>query len=208
MSLASKIHLRPEEKIIAVVRRYGLVYYWKYLFGLGIMFASAFFMFWLITQGVLGYALFILGLVVGLLIILLTWFFNHANVLLVTSERVVDVARTGLFEEYLTTIGFFDIKDIFATRRGIAGTIFSYGNVTIAAKGGELVIETDPVKRPQAVVNIILEAREDYRQKRRIGTNEAIYKNFIKLISELSEEELCEVKDLVDARLTGLGGTA
>ncbi len=172
------------------------------------MFASAFFLFWLITQGILGYVIFILGLITGLFAIFLTWFFNHANVLVVTNERVVDIARTGLFEEYLTTIGFFDIKDIFATRRGILAALFGSGQVTISAKGGEIMIETDPIKRPQAVVNVILEAREEYRQKRRVGTNEAIYKNFIKIISDLPEEELCEVKDLIDARLTGLGEAA
>ncbi|MFA7653704.1 MAG: hypothetical protein WCX97_01515 [Candidatus Magasanikbacteria bacterium] len=207
MSLASKIHLRSEERMVIVIRRHGLVYGWKYLLGLGMLFASAFFASWLLAQNWWGQMLLVVGLVVGLLVIFLVWFFNYTNVLVVTDERVVDIVRPGLFEEYLTTIGFFDIKDIFVSRRGVLSTLFGCGRVTIATKSGELMIETDIIARPQSVVNTILETRDDYRQKRRVGTNEAIYKNFIKIIPELSEEELCEVKDLVDVRLSGFGGS-
>ena len=68
MSIEKKINLHSAEEVIQVVRRHGVVYFWHYLLGLGIMIVKSFLMFWLFAQGWWGYAVFIAGMILGIFI--------------------------------------------------------------------------------------------------------------------------------------------
>ena len=104
MSLAKKIQLKDDEKIILVVQPYILTYVWKYVFGLAFLFVSSFFMFRLFFYGWWGKAVFWLGMFLGFYIIFRAWLMSHTNVLVVTSERVVDIHRLGWFDEIISSV--------------------------------------------------------------------------------------------------------
>jgi len=201
VSLAKKIHLREGEEIIAIVRRYLLVYLWRYFLGLAILFLTAFFMFWLFSRGWWGEVLFGLGIFIGLLIIFSTWFFRRHNILAVTTERVVDVQRSGWFDEEISSIGFLEIKDIAVRKHGVLAMIFNYGQLTILPKSQQFVLEVDALYRPQRLQSLLLEKSQIYRSNRRVATAETIYNNFLKIIPELSDQELEKVLALTTEQL-------
>ncbi len=205
MSLAKKINLRAGEDIVEVVRPYSLASLWLYFLGLAFLLASAFFMFWLISQGWWGYVVLGLGFLVGVWIIIRTWFFNRSNYLVVTSDRVVDVTRLGWFEEIISTAGYLDIKDAFIHKRGIFANIFNYGTITIESKSQQVVLELEKVHHPAQVQSLVMTQAEKYRLQRRVVNQESIFHNFLKIIPDLSESELIEVQDLIVEQLEERG---
>ena len=204
MSIEKKINLHSAEEVIQVVRRHGVVYFWHYLLGLGIMIVKSFLMFWLFAQGWWGYAVFIAGMILGIFIIARAWFHHRQNLAVITSERVVDVHRPGWFSEAVSPVGHLDIQDVFVEKRGIWASIFNYGNVIVRSKNNQTVLCLEHVPEPHRVADAILSAREKHRQNRRLASHQAVYNSFVKILPELSEAELCEVQDLANDQLAKL----
>ncbi len=204
MSLEKKINLRPSEDVLKVVRKHGVVYLWQYLLGFGLMIVTAFFIFWLIGKGWWGYLLLVMGMLLGVLMIVRAWFFSYYNITVVTTERLVDISRAGLFREVLSPIGYLDIQDVFVEKRGVWAGMFNFGNIIVKTKNDQVVILIEKAPTPHLLVDMVLTARETYRQNRRVANKEVIYKNFVKILPELSEAELCEIQDLIETQLASL----
>ena len=201
MNLANKIHLRPEEEVLEIVRRYGLTYFWRYFFGLLIMLATSFFMFWMFSRGWWGRSLYGFGMFLGLFIIFRAWYFSKHNFLAITNERVVDICRLGWFDEIISSVGYGDIKDVYFRKKGIFANIFNYGSLFVETKSQKMVLEADRVKAPQKLLALITETSENFRRGKHLVGKQALYSGFLKIINELSEEEVCEIKDLLENRL-------
>lgn len=205
MSLAKKINLHVGENIVEVVRPYTLASAWLHVIGLAFLFASAFFMFWLISQGWWGYIVLGLGFALGIFIIFRTWFFNRSNYLVITSDRVIDVTRLSWFEEIISAVGYLDIKDAFIHKRGIFANIFNYGTISIETRNQQVVLELEKVHYPGKVQSLVMSQAEKYRLQRRLVNKDSIFNNFIKIIPDLSEPELIEVQDLITEQLEQAG---
>lgn len=201
MNFAKKIHLRPNEEIITVIRAGFLPYLWQYFFGILFVLASFFFMFWLLAQGWWGNVLFGFGIFIGSYICFRTWFYHHFNLLIVTTERIVDVNRLSWFDEVVSAAGWLDIKDIFVRRRGIWANLFDYGLITIETKSQQAVLELNKIKQPQKMQTLLEDLWDRYKQDKKKISKSDIYNEFIHLLPNLSEEELCEIKDLVEENL-------
>lgn len=201
MSLAKKIHLRSGEAIVEVVRRYQLTLVWQYLIGGAIIFLVSFFLFWLLSKGWPGRILLGVGIFLGIFVIFRAWFFWRRNIFVITTDRLVDISRATWFEEIISTVGFMDLKDIFAVKKGLLPGIFNYGSLVVEAKGENVVLEIPRVRNPERILADIIQKLEDYRQKRKVGSREAIYNGFLDLIPELSEEDLRAVRALIDVEL-------
>src|SRR3989338_3280379 len=197
MSLATKIHLRENEQIVAVVRPYGLTSFWLYSIGLIFLGFTAFFTFWLFAHDWWGKTLFGLGMAAGLYVVFHTWFFNHYNYWVITSERVADINRLSWFEETISVVGYLEMRDIVIRRRGFFPTLFNYGLISIETRSGQSVVELDRVHVPQSIQTLIEEQVKLYRSHRHVSTNEAVFHNFLKLISTLPEAQLLLVEKKV-----------
>lgn len=204
MSLEKKIQLRPSEEIDLVVRRSGAVFAWRYIFGFGILFVTAFYLFWFLAQGWWGTTVVVLGFLIGLYIIFHAWFFWKNNMLIVTNERVVDINRLGWFEELISTAAYSDIKDIYLHRKGLFASIFNYATVVIESKSQRSLLELPSVSEPEKVLALVLDKNDQYESHKGLLKKQAVYERFLQIIPELSEAELCEVLDLVDLRLANL----
>ena len=204
MSLEKKIQLHPNEEINLIVRRSGAVFLWRYILGFGILFATAFYLFWLLAQGWWGTVIVGLGSLIGVYIIFHAWFFWKSNMLVVTDERVVDVSRLGWFEELISTAAYSDIKDIYLHRKGLFANIFRYATLVIESKSQRALLELPAVSQPEKVLALVLDKNEQYESRKGLMKKQAVYDRFLQIVPELSEAELCEVLDLVDLRLANL----
>lgn len=204
MSIAKKIHLRENEQILSVVERYALTYFWKYPVGLIILFADSFFMFKLLSFSWWGDVIFVLAMLIGLFIIFRVWFYNHVNIFIITSERIVDVQRSSLFDEVVTSVGYADIKDIAVRKKGVFANVFGYGNIIIQTNSEHFVLDISAVRDPQKIHNTIVQADEKYKQNRHLANTRAVYENFIKSIPNLSAEDLAAVLELTRVQLEKL----
>ena len=201
MSIAKKIHLKDDEKIVSVVGPHLLSYIWKYLFGLAFLFVFSFFMFQLFFYGWWGKFVYGLGMFCGVYIILHTWFMNHSNVLVVTSDRVVDIHRLGWFDEIISSVSYLDIKDVAVRKTGIAQSLFNFGGIAIATKSQQFVLEILNISNPAKHQLLLADISQQYKQDVKIANMQVIYNNFIKIIPDLPDGDLAEVRALIDEQL-------
>ena len=203
MSIAKKIHLKDDEKIILVVQPYILTYIWKYLLGLAFLFVSSFFMFRLFFYGWWGKAAFGLGMFLGFYIIFRAWLMNHANVLVVTGERVVDIHRLGWFDEIISSVSYSDIKDVAVRKKGIMQSLFNFGGIAIATKSQQFVLEILNISNPAKIQLLLSDISQQYKQDIKTANMQVIYNNFIKIIPDLTDGDLKEAKQLIEEQLGG-----
>lgn len=201
MSLARKINLRKGEEIVLIIKAFLFTYFWFYLLGFVIMGAASFAMFWLFSQGVWGYVVYGITMVVGLYIIFRTWYFNNKNFSVVTTERLVDINRTGWFDEYLSVIHFNDIVDVYIRKRGFWPNILNYGSISIKTDDDQRPFELNQIKSPQKTLDLILEYKNIFANNKNLRDQNTIYNAFINIIPDLDEAQLCEIRDLADEQL-------
>lgn len=197
MSLSKKINLREGERVIQIERRYGLSDWWKYGLGLVFLALPSFFMFQLFWQGWWGYVIYTLGILLGLYIIFRVWFFNHFNLFVLTSERIVDVHRVGWFDQIISSISHKDIKDISVRKKGFLANVFNYGSVIVRSQSDQFFLDIIKIHHPQELQTVLIEVGEQYRQNRQLLNTKTIYRNFIKIIPDLSDEQLKTVSQLI-----------
>ena len=195
MSLSKKIHLREDEKILEIIRRYWLTDLWKYIISFVFLFVSSFSMFYLFSYGWQGYLVFGTGFLIGIYIILRTWFFSNYNMFVVTSERIADVHRAGWFDEIISSVGHKDVKDVAVRKKGVLANIFNYGSLVVQSSSQQFVLEVVKIHFPQEAQARLGEIRERYLSNRKLANMQAVYHNFLKIIPDLSDEELKNVSE-------------
>lgn len=201
MSVAKKIQLRNGEEIIAVIHPYWLKRGWRYILGAIFIFASFFFIFWLFRQGFWGYVMFVFGVMIGVHLIFTAWFFRRTNCLVITSERIVDITRLGWFDEVISSANYFEIKDVSIRKKGVFANIFNYGAITVQTKNQQVVLELPDIRNPVKVYNLIFEISEESRKKRMKCDSRTVYESFVKIIPELSGEDLDKIRVLISEHL-------
>lgn len=198
MSLNKKINLREGERIFQIIRTYYLTMWWKYLLGLIFLSVTSFFMFQLFSYSYVGYVVYGLGIFVGIFLLFRTWFFLHFNYLVVTNERIIDFYRSGWFDVVMSSIGYREIEDVSIRKKGVFSAMFNYGNLIIKSKSNHFVIEVIKIRHPQKIQTLLQETSEQFRQDRKLLDSRVIYKNFIKAIPELTDDELLEAKQTIE----------
>lgn len=201
MSISKKIHLRADEEILEVLRRYPLTYFYTYFFGFVLMVVATFFISWLFGQGWWGMVLYGLAVSCGFFLILQTWYFVHVNMLVITNQRVVDIARVSLLDEVVSSVGFTDIVDISFRKRGLFPNLFNYGDLHLQTKSNQFILEVAKIYKPQKIVNYLMEQIEFYRDGKGEMAVEEIYNKFLKIIPELTDEELFYADDMIHNKL-------
>jgi len=140
-------------------------------------------------------------MLVGLYIIFRTWYFVRKNFSVITTERLVDINRTGWFDEYLSVVYFGDIIDIYVRKSGIWSNVLNFGSVSVKTFDEEKTLEINNIKSPQRILDLILEYKNLFNKRKKLRDNDSIYKTFVNIIPDLDEPQLCEIRDLVDEQL-------
>ncbi|HLC70278.1 MAG TPA: hypothetical protein VJH75_04530 [Patescibacteria group bacterium] len=204
MSLAKKINLRDGEEILFTFRRYVVTTYPAYLLGLAFIATSMFFSVWLFGQGLWGEVAFGLGLVVGLYIILHTWFFSKNNFLTVTSQRIVDVNRVGWFDEVISACYFREVRDIYVRKKGVFANLFNYGTITIETTNDRNVLQLTHIHDSTKAATALRDEMALALEKSQGKVVEDIYEDFVEIVPELTPDELLHISDVVNERLDEL----
>lgn len=202
MSLAKKINLKPEERIVAIVRPYVVTYGWKYFVGLAFLFAFSFFMFRLFFYGWWGYIVYGLGMFLGVYIIFRAWFMASKNVLVITGERVADIHRLGWWDEIISSVNYLDVKDVAVRKRGVGQNLFDFGGLAIQTKSQQFILEIINIRHPQKIQTLLADAAQQYRQDRKVANTRVIYENFIKIIPDLPDAELACAQKLIQEQMS------
>ncbi len=158
MNWEKKINQGEREEILEVVSPHPLVYWPRYILAAFILFPTIFFASWLLTHPGWGSAVFIVGLVLSINLVLKAWFFSTYNGLVVTSERLVDVDRPGWFAESIMTLPLSRIKEIRIVKKGFFNTVCNLADIIITPHDDDGEFEIRHVKAAQQVERLIWEA--------------------------------------------------
>lgn len=162
MSIGKQIKLKEGEKVVNIVKRYGLTFFWHWIIIFALFVVPFFFMFWLFNHSWWGQALFIIPVALGILILVRTLFIWKKNIFIITTHRVVDIDQRGFFDKVVSDVPYDQIEDVSGRIRGFWGTIFRYGNLQIQTGHSKVLIVVERIKQPVYLQQEINELREQY----------------------------------------------
>jgi len=105
---------------------------------------------------------------------------------LVTDQAIIDVKWHGWFHRTATKILFSDIQGVTYETKGISGTLFHYGTITVEKVSTGGTISLDNVSRPRLVAAAILQNMEQHLHTKNIKDA----KHIQELLSDVVSREL------------------
>lgn len=158
----SRIPLRKDEQIIARFRRYGLTLVGQWVIALIPLVCAGVYMFALFRQGTWGTVVFTTLIILTCILTLRIVLLSRGSVLMLTSHRIIDTAKEGIFRKVITEVEMDDIEDITVIQRGILKTLCNCGTVEIHIRDSKTRIRVDHMHRPVGVQRLIREVRRRY----------------------------------------------
>jgi len=204
MSIGGKIGLKHGETFIELRRHTFFAYLFLYFLGILILFIDAFFIFWLIGQGIYGYAIITLGMLLGLYIIVRAFRRQRKNYWILTDQRIIDIDKTGWLEESVASIDLDSIVDIVVTKKGLRAKIFNYGNLQIETGNEQYLIIIDKIRKPKKFADLLQELCQTSKRKQIENDLESIIDSFVCAIPELALKQLEQIQDRISAEIENI----
>lgn len=160
MAVTKIIQLKPDEKVIIIYRRYGWTYIGPMVVTIVLLLIPFFLLTLLFAWGWWGIAAFVVILVIAVWYGLrkaITWYYNAC---IITSQRVVDIDQRGFFDRTVSELPHTKVQDVSYRVKGLLGTLFRVGTVTIQALPGLPKIELRRMKHPMQIADLLTQLRE------------------------------------------------
>lgn len=161
--MSKDVHLKSDEEVLYELRRYGLTYFgWFVLIALFVGFPF-FYIFELFQMGWVGYILFFVPVSVGMFLFIRKWFYWSKNKMIVTTHRIIDFDRKGVFNKIISRLSYDEVEDISGEIKGFFGTIFRYGTIKISTGSGSIEIILNKVKDPVGIQAELKDLKQKYK---------------------------------------------
>ena len=191
------IILKKDERLLRIVRR-SLLTHALEIIAIGACFGFGFFfMFQLFQLGWWGQASFAFLLGLGAILLLKFLFARYRTVTYMTTHRIVDIDRRGLFRCSVSDVPYDRIEDISGHVTGFLGTIFRYGDVHIHTGRGMARVVIDRVFAPVLLQQYINELRMAYGERRKHLEAEDV----LRWINRASESELEDIRLAIEEKV-------
>ena len=193
MHIEKHLHLKPDEKIYVVLRRFWPVFWWQILSATLLIIAPFFFLFALFRIGNFGLIIFWLALLFGLVWFIRIYFVWYFNAFVLTSLRLIDIDQKGFWQRTVSEAGYDKIQDVTYQLKGVWQTFFKYGKVSIQTAGTTVLLELRSVRYPDEVQQLITVIQQKFLAKRPLSTPASSMANELrpkKGLDDLTNEEL------------------
>lgn len=151
--------LEDDEQVVAIVRSHMIYQLGRIIRALIILLAPFFFLIPLFEWGQWGIAVFVLGIVWGVILLFRIWVIAYSDSLIVTNYRVIDWNQRGLFDHIVSDVALEDIREVAFRVKGIVGTILNIGTVYLYTNQEDLTISLPAVKHPVKVQSLLKKMR-------------------------------------------------
>ena len=204
--LEDVLQLKEGEQVKSIARRHVATLVPTLFLALLLIVVPFFLLFPLFSWGIPGVVLFFVAVLIGIVVavrLLILW---DADVLIVTTLRVIDVDQSGLLTRTVSEAAMSAIQDVTWSRKGLIETVFRMGSINIQTAGAATVIGATCIPFPKETYELISELRHvtpgSSGSKDPVGENE--HKERLKTISRLletySSEELVRIESILKAR--------
>ena len=136
---------RPDEKVLQVVHRHPIVFFWP-LLQATLALAVAIIIQIFFGFGTAFYTVAVLAAFFIFAVLFKIFFIFNNSFCLITSQRVISVDQKGFFNRIITETEFSKIQDVSNSTAGMIGTTLNVGQVIIqtAGKENKLIIKQIP----------------------------------------------------------------
>jgi len=200
--LEDVLQMKDGEDVKEIIRRHWLTLVPGLFLAFILIVVPFFLMFPLFAWGVLGASLFVIAVVIGIIVAIRAFLLWDADVLVVTSLRLVDVDQRGVFTRIVSEAPLTSIQDVSWSRKGMLETLFRVGTVRVQTAGTQSAIEVHRIANPERVNDAINNLRNKTEPRRSDLDPERHEK--LKKISSLLEgfsfEELTRIESILKAR--------
>ncbi len=155
MKQLEKLGLRPGEAVRAVVRRHWIHSLRAVTVAVLICFVALFFMYALVSRGPIGASIFAALLISAALYGSREWISWYRTIVVLTTERVIDVDQRGFFSRLVSEAPLDRIQDVSYGTHGILQTAFGVGSITIKTAQNALTLGITWVKEPERISTVL-----------------------------------------------------
>ena len=151
--------LKQDESIKALARRHFVTLLPRLFLALILIVVPFFLLFLLFSWGAIGVAIFVALVLAGIILAIRTFLIWDADVLIISSLRVVDVDQRGLFSRIVSEAPIANIQDVSWQKKGLVEVIFRMGTVTIQTAGSGIVVKAVRIPDPQEIHELVNDLR-------------------------------------------------
>jgi len=122
----------------------------------------------LFYQGQLGTGFLIVGFIIfvgAVSYLLYNYLIWNWDVYILTDQRVIDIDQKSLFHKVVSEANLNNIQDTTFETKGVWQTMFNYGKVNILTASSGANIEFENVDKPEHVMSVIAEAKDNYVER-------------------------------------------
>jgi len=87
------------------------------------------------------------------------WILWRADFYVVTSQRIIRIAQSGILDRTLAEISLADIREVFLKTRGLPATVFKFGTIRIVQDSGR-VFKMENISNPDRVYQVLIKLKE------------------------------------------------
>jgi phosphotransferase system glucose/maltose/N-acetylglucosamine-specific IIC component len=174
MDAPANIVLQQGEVARHVVRRHP----W-FLASRLILVAIIFFLFWIVLDWINDIIngapisvftgdwlwIWLIGALISALIALSVWYRYHHSTWIITDRRLIDSDQSNPLNRHTTSAELNNIMTMNMQQRGIAASMFRYGDVLVETPASSGAMALRGVAQPQEVLNMISQARDEARAR-------------------------------------------
>lgn len=198
-----KIPLIQGEHIIAEIRQRTSSFVWQWIGSFFLLLTASVGMFWFFAQGtwgIIGFSVLCFGGVWGVVMVLIR---SRGTVLVLTTERVIDIVKDGLFGKTISEVDLYNIEDVVVRQRGLWRMLCKYGTIEIRIKDSKVRIVVDYVSRPVGIQRLINELRKQ-KIRTEASENQHSFEQIYRMINTLEQSELHRLRELIETKLRQL----
>ncbi len=178
--------LQNGEDALRIVRRHPVTIVPAVGLGGFLILLDFFFLAWWFRHGQWGVGGFVVFLIIGVVLVIRGLYVWRNNILVVTTQRVIDIDQHGFFERNVAEATYDKIQDVRYTVKGMWPTIFRFGSIVLQTAGNNTNLELEDVQRPVELQQLITDVQRQAKAKNP---------------SDLSAAELLEVVDRLKTEL-------
>lgn len=200
--LEDVVQLKEGENVVRLIRRHALTL--APVLGLAVLLIVLpfFLLFPLFGLGAVGVVMFVAAVLIGIVVAGRAFLLWDADVLILTTHRLVDVDQKGLFSRNVTEAQLTSIQDVSWGKKGIWQTLLGMGSIMIQTAGASSNIEAVQVPRPQQLAEFLNDLRHQTTPKKAIIDPEKYekIKTIQNMLQGFSLDELERIETILKAR--------
>ncbi|MFA5185726.1 MAG: PH domain-containing protein [Patescibacteria group bacterium] len=206
------LQLKDREDVRHITRRHILTMLPGLVLALILIVIPFFLMFPMFSWGIFGVILFFIAVLLGIGVAIRTLLLWDADILIVTTLRLVDVDQRGILTRIVSEAPLDAIQDVSWSRKGILQTIFRLGDLKVQTAGATANIEAKSIPHPEAVHELINDMRHTQPAKKAEAspvvspsptvpaTQAEKLKAICAMLEKYSAEELTRIETILKAR--------